>query len=160
MDVGAASGPVRRRESPFDLIGNGIGDDRLQGQGVAGVALVIRSPKMSLVVHLDELRADAYAVTFPAHAAFQHVVHTQLASDLMHVLVSCFVLHRGSSRDYPETLRISAPELRDHLFGQTVAQVLLAGIAAQVQKRKDGEHNFPSGGASARGKLPTKKIAN
>ena len=75
-------------------------------EDIAKFALIIVSPKLSLVIDPDELGADAHTAGFAANTAFQQVLHTQFASDLHDRLVAMLVLHYRSSRHHAEPFRV------------------------------------------------------
>ena len=93
---------------------------------------------MGLVADLNELRGDAHAAAGAADAPFQYVRDAELAADLLDGLVGRLVRHRRRARDDAEPGRVQAPELRDHLLGEPVAERVVLSVAAQML---EGQHD-------------------
>ncbi len=83
-----------------------------------------------MIVDLDELRADADPLACPASAAFQDVVHAKFASDFVHALLGSLVLYYRGARDDAQAFRVQVAKLRNHFFGQAVAEILLLRVVA------------------------------
>src|ERR1041384_4689647 len=64
---------------------NPLGHLGLQIEDVAEPAIEPVCPKMCSSGGIDELSRDAHSICCFANATFQHVAHTELASDLLHV---------------------------------------------------------------------------
>src|SRR5262249_28491547 len=78
---------------------------------------------------IDELRIDADAIAAPSDAAFQDVTCPELLSDLPHVDHLSLVLERGVPGDHQ---KLGKPrQLRDDVFGNAVAEILLLRAAAR-----------------------------
>src|SRR6202030_324788 len=71
---------------------------------------------------------------------------SQLAPDLVHLLLAVFVVHYGRARDNSQALRIEASKLRDHLLRQAVAEVVLRGACTNVFEGKNRQHQSSSRG--------------
>jgi hypothetical protein len=125
------------RDLPRDLA--------LQRQEILQLAIILASPHVRLVLRLDELGRDSDVVGVPADAPFDDVLHAELAPDLIQRRLAALVTHHGSARDHSQVPGIEISDLHDHFFGQSVAEIVLAGIAGEVLKREDGEHD-PCGG--------------
>lgn len=69
--------------------------------------------------------------------ALKHVADVQLAGHRSQVRVRALEAHRGRPGDHAQ--RANARQLSNHLVGQTIAEVLLLRIGAQVRKRQDGD---------------------
>src|SRR5215469_10652147 len=91
---------------------------------------------MRLVAHLDELRGDACA-------SVEQIIHAQFAADLRGSLWAVFVPHRRSPRDHPQPLWVQVAKLRDHFFGQAIAEILLIRITTKILEGQYSKHNFP-----------------
>src|SRR5229473_3578011 len=114
----------------------------LQCQNIARVALVILCPEMGLILHLDELSADAHALACAPNSSFEDVIHAQLFADLVDPFLGAFVLNGRGSRDDAKTLGLQLTEAGDHLLGQAIAEVFLFGIATEIFKGQYRKHDF------------------
>src|SRR6476646_8263743 len=98
---------------------------------------------------------DAYAVPLPPHAAFHHVIHFQVASDLVDAAICTVVLFYRRASDYTQTVGIETPQDRNHLLMQAVSEPSLLLIAIEVFQRKHGNRDLPlrreEGGAREEG---------
>ena len=72
-----------------------------------------------------------------AHAAFQHVAHAQLAAHLLHVDRPALVGEARVARDDEQPA--DARQRRDDVLDHAVGEIVLLGVAAQVQERQDGD---------------------
>jgi len=102
----------------------------------------------TLVARLNEPRGHPNAVRAPSDAPLEDVRHSQLPGDDVDADIRVLVLHRRRSRDHPEQLRVQPGQLRDHFVGETVAEVLLFLVAAQVLERQYRQHDSPPGSRS------------
>jgi len=62
-----------------------LGDLVLHCKDVGEIAVVALGPDMVADLGLDQLRSDADPIAGFTQAAFEHISHTQLASDLFHI---------------------------------------------------------------------------
>src|SRR5580698_351908 len=97
---------------------------------------------MGLIVGRDELGGDAHPLTGPTYAPLEHVVHSELTSNLGDILLRAFVVHGGGARYHAEMARVEAAELGDQLFGHTVRKVVPAWVAAEVLERQHSQHDL------------------
>ena len=85
-------------------------------------------------LHLDQLSGHTDAVIGFAQAAFEHIAHTQLPPDLLHI--DCPPLEgKGRVAGDDEQGRI-ARQSSDHVLGNTVGEELLLGVARPIGKRQ------------------------
>ena len=91
---------------------------------------------MIAVRNVDELRGHAQPVVRFAHAAFEHCVYLQLASDFADVLVLSLECKRGRSRRYPK--RFDLRQRIDDFFSNTIAEKFVLRIVAHVHEREHG----------------------
>src|SRR5579864_2409594 len=96
---------------------------------------------MGLVADSNQLCADASLVTFPSNAPFQDVVNAQFPADLADGFVRVLVGHGRSASDDAKLLRADLSQVSNRFFGQSVAEVLLRRVVAQILKRKNGQHD-------------------
>ena len=91
-------------------------------------------------LRLDQLRRDAHPVARFAHAAFEHVAHSQFAGDLPHVDGSAFVggARVAGDNEQPADARERGDDLLDHAVGE----IFLLRIAAQILKRQYRNRGF------------------
>jgi hypothetical protein len=83
---------------------------------------------------LDQLRSDTDAVAGFAQAAFEHIAHTQLTADLLHIDRLAFVGEARITGD-DEQRRI-ARQCGDHVLGDAVSEVFLLRVAAHILERQ------------------------
>ena len=103
-------------------------------------AIVRLRPKVIAVRGIDELCRDANSITDFADTALQHVAHTQLDADFLHVLVAALVIEGGRSRGNMQ-LR-DARQFVQQLFRQAVTEVLVAVVSAHVDEWEHGNGVF------------------
>src|SRR5258705_919597 len=94
---------------------------------------------MCLVGRLDEAGRDAHAVGLAQHASLKQVVRPEHLSDLARPARTAFESAGRGTGNHTDAAAAEAPELQNHLLGESVAEVLLARIPAHVRKRKHGE---------------------
>src|SRR6516165_797197 len=85
---------------------------------------------MGAVVGLDQLRSDAHPAGSFSDAAFEHVAHPQLASDLLYVLRTSLVDEAGVARDDEQPA--DAGEPGDDVLDDAVAEIFLLPVGAHV----------------------------
>jgi hypothetical protein len=86
---------------------------------------------------IDELGADAYPIPCLANAAFQDVVNSQFARDLLDIARLSLERKRRVTGDHKEVA--IARQLRCDVLGDGVGEVVLVGIAAYVIERQHGD---------------------
>ena len=129
---------LTREQADLNLCGDLARDIALQRKNVFELSFVAVGPHVCLVADLNQLCADAHAIRCAPNAPFEHVRNAQLAANLLDRFLRRFVRHRRRSRDDAEPLRIQPPQLRDHLFGQAVAERIVLLRAAQIF---EGQHD-------------------
>src|SRR5882757_128869 len=97
---------------------------------------------MALVADLNQLRSYSNFVGVASNAAFKNIIDTQLATDPTYIFISTFVGHRRCTRDDSQILGMQTPELRYRLFRQSVAEIILLRIGAEIVKRQNNQHRF------------------
>ena len=102
--------------------------------------IVALGPAVGASRGIDELGGDADAIASAANAAFEHVADAELATDLSDVGGLALVLEARIAGD-DEQLG-EARELGDDVFGDAVAEVFLAWVAAHVGEGKDGDRGL------------------
>ena len=127
------------------------GDLVLQLEDIVERAFETVRPEMRPGRGIDELPGDAHPVRGLAHAAFQHVAHAQLATDLLHVDRPALVGEARIARDDEQPA--NARQRRDDVLHHAVGEVLLLGVAAQVQERQHGNRGLVGKGQRLRGCL-------
>src|SRR5205823_6442939 len=75
-------------------------------------------------------------IALVANAAFEQIIHRELAANLARALRGAFEPHRRAPRQHAELAGAEAPDLGDHLLGEAVAEVLLSWIVAHVRERQ------------------------
>src|SRR5687768_3708363 len=89
---------------------------------------------MSLASGLHQSGGDAHTLAFAPDAALHEVVDTQRLTDLTCPPRRPLEDHRRPSCQDPEATARHGSQLRDDLFRQAIAEVLLRRIVAQVQE--------------------------
>ena len=137
-------------QGELNLVGYFAGNFTLQGEHIAEFAIVLPRPKVRLVPQLNELRRDAHPARITPHAPFKNVLHPESTAYLVQRLLAVLVVHNRCPRDHPDMLRVQVSQLRDHLFRQAIAEVVLTVITGEIFKRKNRQHQSPVryGGAS------------
>src|SRR5205814_257132 len=120
---GELSGSTRR-QLDLNLAGNGRCHIALQSQNVAGSAVVVFRPDMGFVGDLNQLRRDSNPPATAPNGSFEHIVDSKLAANLGDSLARTFEHHARGPGDNAELLRIEAAQLGDHLFGQSITEVI------------------------------------
>ena len=96
---------------------------------------------------VDELPGDADARSRPAHAAFQHVAHAEVAADLLHVDGAALVGEGRVARD-DEHVPV-AGQARDDVLDHAVGEIVLIGIRTHVLERQDRDRRHVGSGRDA-----------
>src|SRR5262252_720582 len=104
------------------------------------MAIVVLRPQMDLIARANELRRDSNLVAIASNATLKHIVHAQFLANLLNTFRGVFVGHGAGARNDPKQLGAQGPELRDYFLGESIAEVLLAGISTQVLEGEYGEH--------------------
>jgi hypothetical protein len=86
-----------------------------------------------------------------AQAAFEHVAHAQLAAHLLHVDRAALVGEARVARDHEQPAH--ARQRRDDVLHHPVDEVVLGGIAAEVEERQDGNGRTVREGEHRHGRL-------
>src|SRR6188508_3184708 len=94
---------------------------------------------MHLGAGVDELSCNPHATAVAADAALEEIVRRQLASDLAGAFRRALEEHRRRARDDAEPAGAQPANLRDHFFGQSVAEVFLSRVVAHVRERQNDE---------------------
>ena len=130
------------REFDLDFVGYRHSHRLLQGQDIAEISLIVLSPKMRLILDLNELSADAHAIARMAHGAFEDVIDAQFFANLIDSLLRALILNGRRACDNSKTLWLHLTQPGDHLLGQPFTEILLRRIATEVFKRQYREHDF------------------
>ena len=85
---------------------------------------------MRAISRIDKLGSDAYAASRIAHRPFEHVVHAELAVDLLHVHPLPFVRKTRIAGHDKEP--VDPRERSDNLAHHTLNEIFLLCIAAQI----------------------------
>jgi hypothetical protein len=86
---------------------------------------------------VDELASDAHSLPRAADAAFKYVADAEFSSNLAYIHRLAFVGEARIAGD-DEKLR-EARQLRDDVLSDSVAEVVLLWIPAEVRKGEDGD---------------------
>ena len=143
---GRVDGGAQRRwdEDEAGLACNLLGDAVLEGEDVGGRTFKGLGPEVAVGAGVDELGGDADPVAGADDGAFDDGVDVELASNVGEWAMRALVGHDGGSGDDAKVG--DTGELSDELVGHAVGEVLLAWVAGEVLKRKNG--NRADGGAT------------
>src|SRR3954470_24131330 len=100
----------------------------------------ISPPQVGAGRSINQLSSDPQPRAYLAHAAFQHIAYAKLTSDLLDVYGLPFVGERRIARDHKQ--RVVARQCCNNVFYQSVGEILLLGVGAQIGKRKYGDRWF------------------
>lgn len=93
---------LRLLEAPSDGGNDTSRNSVLQVEDVFQGPVEVISPKMRAAMAVDQLPGDAQAIADLAHAALQHVAHTELAAHLLDVERIALVGKRAGARDHEQ----------------------------------------------------------
>jgi hypothetical protein len=97
-------------------------------------------PEMRAGFGVDKLGVDAHPVLIALHRAFEHVPHVELLADLLGVEVLALVGERSIARDH-ETVA-DARQVGGEVFGDSVGEIILGGIAGEVGEGQDHDREM------------------
>ena len=126
LDLGKSD---RRLQRPC----NPLGDLVLQVKDVLERAINAIGPDVRAAGRIDQLHGDAQAVSRLLHAAFQHVAHAELATDLLHV--DCLSLVDEGRVACDDEEGTDTRQGRSDRFDHAVSEIFLLGIARHVVER-------------------------
>src|SRR5208282_59783 len=127
FDLGLAQGRLDSADyTQRDLV--------LQGENIVDRAVIALGPDMPAGVRFDQLASDADAGCRLAHAAFEHIAHPELASDLANVWRLALVSEARISRDHEQPF--DARQAGDDVLNHAVDKIILLGISAHVLERQ------------------------
>src|ERR1035437_3723901 len=127
-------------ESKLNLVRDFPRNLALHNQQAFQFAVISPRPDVCLIVHSNQLGGDANVLRIAAHSALKQVLDSEFTADLFQRRRAVLVMHDRCTGDHPQALGVEIPHLRNHLFGQTVAEVVLRGIAGEVVEWEHGEH--------------------
>ncbi len=129
-----------RHELHGERLGNARGHIGLHREAVGEMAFVGLGPEVRFAGGFNQAGGDAHTVVLAAHAALEQVVGAERLADLARPLAGALEHHAGPSRHDADAPATPLAELRDHLLGQPVCEVLLRRHVAQIGER---EHREP-----------------
>src|SRR6185369_4406193 len=106
------------------------------------VVVITLSPNIGLVTELNELRGNSHVIANSAYASREDILHTQLTTDLIHGFVMVLVVDNRATGDHSQPLRVQLTKPCNHLFGHSIAEVLLFWVTAEVFKGQHRQHDF------------------
>ena len=120
LEVGMVSGCRARRNVSGDGRRDGGGDLGLDVEDIGELAVEGLGPELSPAL-VEQLRRDAQLVARLAHAALQHMAHTEHRADALDTDVAVLERERGSAADHVQLT--DARERVQDLLGDAVAEV-------------------------------------
>ena len=103
-------------------------------------AVVTFRPEVRAVLCVDQLRRDADAVAALANAALQNVSDAKLLRRLADIDRTSFVNEAGIACDDPQSRQLR--QGGDDVLDQTIAEIILLGIAAHVLEWQHRDRGF------------------
>ena len=135
------AGPVGLRQRTVDPdaypVGKGADDLPLNHKQIANLSIVEVGPEVAAGAGVDQLRVDLQPVSELLLAAFQHIVHAQIACDLADIGGLAPVLEARILGDHG--IGLAARELGDHTFGDGIAQIALVLAGAVILERQNSD---------------------
>jgi len=120
-----------------DRGGDGGGDLVLEREEVARLLVVLRVPHLVAGVRIHQPGADTDIGALALHRALEHVPDTELLADLAHGEPGALERERGGMcRDAQPG---NAGDGAENFLGDTVTEVVLPAVGAQVGERKYSE---------------------
>ena len=139
--VGRDDGGAAHRTPRCHLHGERAGDRpcdlALHHEDVVDLALEGLGPSAEARSRIGEFRDHAYIGPGPLHAAFEQIGDAELAADRLRVLLMVAESARGGGRRHLQ--RGVAGQRRADLGGETVGEIRLLGITAEVGERQDSD---------------------
>src|SRR5215510_9933942 len=102
----------------------------LNRENVLNQAVIALGPAVSPSSGVDQLRRDTNFVAGASDTAFQHIAHSEFASDLPHVYCSALVLEAGVAGD-DKQLRETG-QLGNDVLNDAVDKIFLLWVSAQI----------------------------
>ena len=130
-------GDLRRKQLELERGDHRLRDLVLHREDVGELAVVGLRPEVVAVGGADELGCDADLVAGLAHASLEDRRDIQLGGDGPHVFVLALEREGGGSRGHVQAGHFC--EQVEQLLGEAVGEIILVGIAAQVEQRQDGD---------------------
>ena len=104
----------------------------LHGEQVARVTVEPLCPQMRVGFGVNQLSSGADPVSRPLNLSFEHIVHTELAADLLCVDRPVPVGKGGIARDHEQ---VGDPrQIGRQIPGDRIGEILLLGIVAEIDK--------------------------
>ena len=120
----------------------------LQIEDVLELAIEVIGPQMRPARSIDQLRGDADPLRRLAHAAFEHVTHTQLATDLLHIDGPALVGKARIARDHEQPPDVA--ERGNDVLDDAVGEIVLLRIIAHVLERQNRDRGLVRKGRTRR----------
>src|SRR5262249_21582718 len=112
----------------------------LDGKDVFQCSIVTFGPAVSPRAGIDQLCSNADAVTDPADATLEHIVHAKFPRDDTGVWGLALVLEARVPGDHEQ---FGEPgKLGDDIFRDAIAEVILVLVTRNIRKGKDGNRRL------------------
>src|SRR5262245_54149941 len=105
---------------------------------------------MTAIPATDQLGVDAHSLSSFTHAALEDCIDAESPTELLDVNGFALVGEHGIAGSDMKTRYLG--QIRNDVLGDTVAEVLLLGIAAHVDEWQDGDRGLFSGRRGRRGR--------
>ena len=136
--------PASRVNAPANRGSNRPDDVVLEGKDVVHISVVPLRPHVTAGKRVNELSGKSHSVANAADATFQYELGAQLTADALHVNILASILEGGVARD--DNQQVKARQLGNDVFGDSVAEILLLGIAAHVGEGQNSDRRFRGDG--------------
>ena len=101
------------------------------------IALETVCPHMATVQAVDQLRRQSHSIAGLAHASFQHIARAEHPTDFAYV-PNLPLEHKTRIASYDQQL-LNLRQRGQYVFSDTVDEIFLFRIGAQVGERKYGD---------------------
>ena len=113
------------------------GQPAFVGKDILELPIVAFGPQMIAISNIDELRGHTQPSARLTHAAFEHSVDLQLASDVADVLAFSFKREGGGPRGHSK--RFDFTQSINDFLGNAITEKFVLGIVAHVNEGENGD---------------------
>ena len=129
-----------RPESDLELFGNGARNLILDGEDILHLPVVAVGPQLEAVSGVHQLGGDADPIAGAPNAAVKNVDNAKFGGNLADLRVLALKRERRTPRGHTQAVNLTQRD--QNFFGQSVAEILVLLIRAQID---EGQHGDGSG---------------